>query len=89
MARLAEEEFSDVRDDGGQSLFKTRAFAVAASHPVVEVETVVADAEFPWRVALGRKVLLVGRAAGVADQEPEFDRLSAYRPAVDRGRIVL
>jgi hypothetical protein len=52
------------------------AAAIASSHSVIEVHAIVADARAAQRLVLRREVLLIGRAAGIADQEtrPRLDR---------------
>jgi hypothetical protein len=49
-------------------VLQTGPAAVAAGHAVIEIDAVIADSELTERVALRREILLVGRAAGVADQ---------------------
>jgi hypothetical protein len=45
--------------DGGQRLLQARPAAVAAGHPVIEVDPVVTDLQLAQRLALGGEVLLV------------------------------
>jgi hypothetical protein len=52
-------------------LLETGAFAVATGHPVVEIDTIVAHTELVRSVSLRGEVLLVSRAARVADQDSE------------------
>ena len=63
--------------DRGQRPLETGSATVAAGHAVIEIDAVVADPNHAQRVALGSKVLLVGRAAGVADQNAGIGRRSA------------
>src|SRR5258708_29052675 len=54
--------------DGGEFLVEPGAVAVGAGESVVEVDAPLGDAEVAEAVALGREGLVVGGAAGVADQ---------------------
>jgi hypothetical protein len=64
-------------------LLETGSCAVASSDAVIEVDAIVADAQAAQRVALGCKVLLIGRAAGVADQDTAARRVRSHH---DSGR---
>lgn len=52
----------------GQGLIQAGAFPVGAGKAMIEVDPLLDDAELAEPVALGGEVLLVGGAAGVADQ---------------------
>ena len=66
-------------------MLQARAAAVAAGHTVIEIDAVLADAELAQGVALGGEILLVGRAAGVADQHAGVRRRRADRLATGLG----
>jgi len=54
--------------DSSKRLVEARPGPVCAGQPVIGVDPVSGDAELSKRGLLGSEVLLVGRAAGVADQ---------------------
>jgi hypothetical protein len=59
---------------GGERLAETGAVAVGAGQPVVDVSPLRGDAERGERIALCGDVLLVGAAAGIADQQSAHGR---------------
>ena len=66
--------------DGGEGLIEARAGAVGAGEPVVKVDALLRDAELAGSVALGGEVLVVGGAAGVADQGLGHGRECTFSP---------
>ena len=68
--------------DGGEGLIEARAGAVGAGEPVVKVDALLRDAELAEPVALGGEVLVVGGAAGVADQGLGHDPECTFSPGL-------
>jgi hypothetical protein len=64
--------------DGGEGLLETGSLVVASGHAVIEVDAILADAQDEQGVALRREVLLIGRAAGVTDQDTGVDRMLSH-----------
>lgn len=56
--------------DRGEGLIQAGALAMGSGQTVVEVDPLGGHTELAQPVALGGEVLLVGRAAGVADKNP-------------------
>jgi hypothetical protein len=84
----------------GERLLQAGSAAVAAGHAVIEIDPVIADSKLTQRVALSSEILLIGRAAGVADQNtarlwwPELSPGASagtlgYRPREARARRAL
>ncbi len=60
--------------DRSQRLVETRAGPVRPGEALVGVDAIGRHPELDQRVALGGEVLLVGRAAGIADQHMRHER---------------
>jgi hypothetical protein len=75
--------------DGGERLLKSWSSAVAAGHAVIEIHAVVAHAELAQRVTLRSEVLLVSRAARVANQHVGTSRRHEVSRVQRSGEILL
>jgi hypothetical protein len=75
--------------NGGERLLQAGPPAVAAGHAVIEVHAVVADAELAQRVALRSEILLVGRAARVANEHVGTWRRHGVGTAQRRDEVLL
>ncbi len=68
------------RADGGKGLVEPRPGPVRAGQPVIGVDALSGDAELFEGGLLGGQVLLVGRAAGVADQGGRHGQMCNGKP---------
>ena len=70
----------DPRAERGQGLIQAGPFPVGAGEAMIEVDPLLGDAELAEPFALGGEFLLVGAAAGVADQGVVHGRQRTVSP---------